>query len=353
MKYVAALLLALAMLVVPGLAFVPNIPVSDIDKISEDTVSESGYYSFTRVAVDANDLNAHLTDPAYTQQYVYSGMLFGADETDAFGPEEGDGYTAGVLGNVIKTKAYRYALDPLTGEETLVLEDGVNSDTTRQYVNQGGSMYLTMSPIGSDAETEVAYNEMGFTKTNLAWISSKLDQFEVELASQGAIGGNFLTGVPNELSPVCQNAWLIERECGVLTEDGLIDYQGPITVTAIGDADLKEAFAGSKSTAGLKLYPEDVDSVASAKMSGYAERFAGYTDADVAGNRPSEVFPADYSLSWSDNRIEMDLGDGIIENFWMAGTGVAFDAPECTDFPEEFSAEEQFGPINWPNTPEA
>lgn len=318
----------------------PNIPVSDIDKITDNMVSESGSYSFTRVAVDANDLNTHLTSPAYTPQYVYSGMLFGANEADVESVL-GDGYTAGVLGNVITTSAFKFVTDPVTGVTRIV--EGVNSDTTRQYVNQGGSMYLTMSPIGSDAENEVGYNEMGFTKTNLAWMSSKMDIFTVDLASQGAIGGNFLAGVPNELSPVCQNVWLIERECN---EEQL---QGPIVVAAFGDADLKEAYAGSKSMASLKLYPADVDSAASAKASGYMERFAGYTDADLAGNSPANADPVDLTATWSDNEIIMDLGAGAVENFWITGTGIKFDAPACSDFPDEFPS---FGDILWPNNAE-
>jgi hypothetical protein len=338
-KYIAALLLALALIAVPGLAFVPTIPVSTIENISENMQVDYGSYSYSHIAVDHGDSN---TEPSYTPQFVYSGMLFGADNKDntpLTDNPKGNSYSAGVLGNLIKTTALiKTGTNPTTGFPTYA--EGVNTDTTRQYVNQGGSMYMTMRPIGSDAENFVGYNEMGFTKTNFAWISSKIDQFQVEASSQGAIGGNYLQGVPNDLSPECQNAWLIERECN----DGI----EPITVTALGDADLKEAYAGSKSTASLKLYPAGLDTDASAKMSGYAERFAGYTDADVAGNSPANANPIDYTAKWSDNEILMNLGSGDIENFWMTGTGVAFDEPQCSDFPEEFPPSGSWGGILWP-----
>jgi hypothetical protein len=345
MKYIAALLLALALLALPALAFVPTasqLPVDDIEKITDNMQSDYGYYSYSHIAVDSSDPN---NESSYTPQFVYSGMLFGADNKDdtPLTDIQGNSYTAGVLANRINTSAWSWKANPDFNESLPVsvnnsreiFVEGVNSDITRQYVNQGGSMYIAMTPIGSDAERHVGYNEMGFTKTNFAWISSKIDQFQVEASSQGAIGGNYLQGVPNELSPVCQNAWLIERECDPSTIT-------PITITAIGDADLKEAYAGSKSTASLKIYPSDIDSPANAKMSGYAERFAAYTDADVAGNFPANDPTA---TSWSDNEILMTLGNGEIENFWIGGRGLAFDAPDCEDFPDEFPS---FGDVTWP-----
>jgi len=342
-KYIAALLLALALLAVPGLAFVPTIPITAIEGIKETSQADSGSYTFTRVAVDAGETNTQ----TYTPQYVYSGMLFGADEADkSIASPEDDAYTAGVLANLIKTRAaygtelianpeYDSVTNPNVPRTIEVPADGVGTDTTRQYIYQGGNIYLTTTPIGSDAENEVDWSvDMGFSKTNLAWMSSTMDQFTVDAESQGVVGGNFLQAVPVELSPVCQNAWLIEREC----------EPESITVAAWGDADLKEAYAGTKSTADLKLYPKDVDSAASAKMSGYAEEFAGYTDADVAGNSPANT--QDPTDTWSDNEITMLLGNREIENFWITGDGVTFDAPECEDFPE--MGDGTFGLITWP-----
>jgi hypothetical protein len=353
-KYIATVLLALALLAVPSLAFEPSIPVATIEAQKETMQADYGSYSFSRIAVDAGPTNTWRTSPAYTPQYVYSGMLFGADEKNTFDTDDADtlpndAYTAGVLANVIKTRAtygtqtipnplYNPITNPNVPQTITVPKDGVGTDTTRQYVNQGGKIWLTTAPIGSDAENQVDWSvDMGFEKTNLAWMSSKMDQFIVDAASQGAVGGNFLQAVPNELSPKCQNVWLTERECG--DQNGL---QGPISVAAWGDADLKEAFAGSRSTADLKMYPADVDSDASVKMSGYAERFAGYTNADVAGNFPAQGT----TPGWDTNAITMDLGSGTIENFWNAGEGVEFDAPTCSDFPKAFPS---FGYITWPD----
>jgi hypothetical protein len=321
-KYIAALLLALALLAVPGLAFVPVIPVSDLEKISTPMASDYGTYTYTRVAVDAGATNSE----EYTPQHVYSGILFGADEKDTFTDEFGnvfDGYTAGVVANDMKTAALRF-------DEEGRLVEGVATDTTRQYIQQAGKVWLTQNPVGSDNENAVPYSEMGFEKKQVAWMSSKMDVFEATPVSLAAVGGNFLEFVPNELSPACQNAWLIEREA--LADEA----STPIYVVALGDADLKEAFGGSMSTSSLKLYPaSNSNTPAKALMSGYTERFAGYDDASIAANSPW-TDPAT-TQTYSDNRIVMDVGSAPVENFWMTYEGVEFDAPTPEDFPyEEF-----------------
>jgi len=318
-KYIAALLLALALLAVPALAFEPTIPVADLEKINTPMISDYGTYSYTRVAVDAGAQNTN----AYTPQHVYSGIIFGADEKDTFVSELTgllyEGYTAGVVANDMYTSARIF-----DGEGQSV--DGVASDTTRQYINQAGKVWITGNPVGSDNENDVGYSEMGFEKKQVAWMSSKMDQFIATPASQAAVGGNFLDFVPTELSPFCQNAWLIEREAS--------EGETPITVTAFGDADLEQAFAGIASSSSLRLYPaSDAGTPAKALMSGYTERFAGYKDANIAANDPWSPEPT--TNSYSDNVIVMDVGTTPVENFWMTYEGVEFDAPLAVDFPAE------------------
>jgi len=337
-KYIAALLLALALLAVPGLAFVPVIPVSDLEKITTPMASDYGTYSYTRVAVDAGATNSE----EYTPQHVYSGILFGADEKDTFVDASGilrDANTGGVVANDMKTAALIFDQngDPV---------EGVATDTTRQYIQQAGKVWLTQNPVGSDNENGVPYSEMGFEKKQVAWMSSKMDIFEATPESQAAVGGNWLEFVPNELSPDCQNAWLIEREA--------MDYSTPIYVVALGDADLKEAFGGSMSTSSLKLYPaSNSNTPAKALMSGYTERFAGYDDASIAANSPWTT--DDLTDTYSDNEIIMDIGSASVENFWMTYEGVEFDAPTAADFPADLpgSLDYPSGWITWQDeTPE-
>jgi hypothetical protein len=352
-KYIAALLLALALFAVPGLAFVPTIPVSDLEKITTPMTSDYGTYTYTRVAVDAGNTN---TEP-FTPQHVYSGILFGADEANIFAPfGDEDSYTAGVVANDMSTTALVYVDNPDFDDQLpesadnprQILVEGVATDTTRQFIQQAGKAWLTQNPIGSDAENTVGYStDMGFEKSQVAWISSKMDAFVATPASQAAVGGNFLESVPNVLSPACQNAWLIEKED---TAD-----ETPITVIANGDADLKEAFAGIKSTSELKLYPAGASSAgtpypADALMSGYTERFAGYNDASIAANAAwtNGVNPAT-TETYTDNEIVMDVGTTPVENFWITYEGVEFDAPNADDFPDNDPSSDYFGWVTWPD----
>ena len=351
MKYVAALLLALALFTVPGLAFVPTVPTSDLEKITDSMSSDYGTYSYTRVNVDVGDDTNALP---FSPQHVYSGVLFGADEKDTFVALNHlwDGYTAGVVANDMTTDAlianpdYNAALPISDTNQPLI--QGVATGTTRQYIQQAGKAWIAQYPnVVSDNQKIVPYStEMGFEKSQFAWISGKMDQFVATPASQAAVGGNFLESVPIELSPDCQNAWLIEREAS--------EGETPITVTAFGDADLREAFAGIKSTSGLKLYPAGsteagLEIPADALMSGYTERFAGYDKASIAPNIAlSDSDPSNYNAeSWSDNVIVMDVGTTPVENFWMTWDGVEFDAPQASDFPNEDPDSDYYGWVTW------
>lgn len=322
MRSILVMLMAIALLAVPAMAFEPTIPVSSIEAVKEQLVKDQGAYSFARTAVDVNY--------EFSPQFVYSGMLFGVDESGGVDPADylygGHGYTAGVVANDIGTNAYVYNEDedPAIPDDEYI--EGVNSGITRQYIQQGGSAYVTLTP-GYDPENEAETTvDMGFTKTNLAWISGDLDLFEVTPQSYAAVGGNYLEAVPKDLSPTCQNAWLIERE-----------KQLPITVEAVGESRLLEAYAGTASEANLVMTAEGKGSAAAATMSGYAERFAGYTDAKVNSY-------SGYDLNdWKDNSIVMDFGsavdadgnDNTVEHFWITDLGVSFNDPDYEDFPGE------------------
>jgi hypothetical protein len=191
---------------------------------------------------------------------------------------------------------------------------------------------------------------MGLSKTNLAWISSKVDSFTVDAQSYGVVGGNFIDAVPVELSPFCKNVWLWEQE-----------REQPITIYTEGDADLIEAYAGTASNANLKLLPESVNNDdAKTLMSGYAERFAGYDNAEVAGNLPSLDGPA----IWNENKIVMDFGstiyddegevidtENVVENYWTTSLGVAWNEPFCEDFPNTEPDGDFEGLATWPGVP--
>lgn len=325
MKGTIALILALALLMVPALAYKPTIPTSAIDEISQQYVKDYGAYSFSRTAVD--------TGYQYTPQYAYSGMLFGADEgKEILG---GVGYTAGVVANKITTDAL--TVDDDTGR---LVDGAVDSQITRQYIQQGGSAYVTLAP-GYDPETEEqTVVDMGFSKTDLAWISGDLDKFVVTPQSYAAVGGNNLEAVPKELSPDCKNAWLIERET-----------QLPISIEAKGDSRLLDAYAGTASDANLVMTSEGAGgSNSEATMSGYAERFAGYTGAKV--NAATDFVDENGNPVFVDNSVVMDFGkgdgknpeDNTVENFWVTDLGVSFNAPDYEDFP---ATDDTTGP--WPN----
>jgi hypothetical protein len=348
MKAIIALLIAMALIIVPASAFTPTIPYSTIEAQTEEMINDYGIYSYQRTVVDDGK--------TLSPQNTYSGLLFGAAEGTNFNflPLMKEGYTAGVVGNVIETTGGIY-------DENGDIDAGtVRSDITRQWVQQGGTASVTLAPNGIKYDPENPNNplptvDMSFSKSNLAWVSGDLDEFSVSPESYAAVGGNYLNEVPMELSPHCQNAWLIERE-----------EQQPITVTAQGfNTRLLEAYAGTASNANLVMTPsmgsidlvEDgfgntmavgTGTLANAKMSGYAERFAGYDDAWVS------VYDDSYltTPTYGPNKIVMDFGsddaDNLVENFWISGDGLDFDAPQYSDFPNEVAGDGIYnGQITW------
>jgi hypothetical protein len=320
--------------------------------------ADYGSYTFQRFAVDAGE-----TDTApFSPQQAYSGMMFGSgagspgqimtldannnivmvpsDHASSF--DDQFAYTAGILANKISTNAtYNGA------------QMSVGVDTTRQYIQQSGNMYITLTPEGSDSEVPTAYNQMGLSKTNLAWISSKVDSFTVDAQSYGVVGGNHIDEIPAELSPYCKNIWLWEQE-----------REQPITIKTTGEADLIEAYAGTASNVNLKLLPESVNNDdAKALMSGYAERFAGYDNAEVGRNTVGDLETNPLNM-WNENSVVIDFGsvasDNLVENYWTTGEGVYWNEPLCEDFPngevfEDDAGNIDFGPHNgaatWPGIP--
>jgi hypothetical protein len=334
MRSILVMLIAIALLVVPALAFdISGYDFSSIEDEDQAMVSDSGTYTFNRVVVDEGG--------EFSEQDAYSGLIFGADEVDKFrDPRDNllvDAETAGIVANKVKTAA-----------------TDVNSEITRQYLQQKGTAYVLLKPGDADyhydpevtAPTTTTTVNIGFTKSNLAWVSGDLATFKATPASYAVAGGNGMDAVPEELSPNCKNAWLYEQE-----------DEAPITVTANGESRLLDAYAGSASNANLVMTQSFVGSEgtfvpaapATAKMSGYAERFAGYTDAfaDTAGESNNIVI--DFGTT--------DAGDAAtVEHFWNTGTGIVLDAPESDDFPNYVPVYENGAPtgqtqdlVTWPN----
>lgn len=327
MRHILAMLVAIALMAVPALAFdISGYDFSSIEDEDEAMTSSSGTYTFNRVVVDE--------DGDFSAQNAYSGMIFGVDEEDEFedtitDPENPflvDAMTAGIVANKVTTAA-----------------TDVKSDITRQYLQQKGTAYVMLKSDETVYDPEVpktptASVDIGFTKSNLAWVSGDLASFEATPVSYAVVGGNGIAAVPDELSPICNNVWLFEREDEV-----------PIIVTANGESRLLDAYAGSASNANLVMTPSvGVEGTsnyvpATAKMSGYAERFAGYTDAfaDSSGDA---------------NSIDIDFGeDAKVEHFWTTGSGIELDAPESDDFPNyipvyvggEYKGDQEM--VTWPN----
>jgi hypothetical protein len=324
MRSILVMLIAIALLAVPALAFdISGYDFSSIEDEDQAMVSDSGTYTFNRVVVDDNG--------EFTGQNAYSGLIFGVDEEDEFTNSNGDlieAETAGIVANKVKTEA-----------------DGISSTITRQYLQQKGSAYVTLRDITDPENPPKITVDMGFTKSNLAWASGNLKSFTATPVSYAVVGGNGLNAVPEDLSPLCKNAWLYEQENEV-----------PITVKATGSASLLEAYVGSQSKASLTMVPEGKTSDEAARMSGYAERFAGYTDAFVDDY-------LDYEKDPDDNKIIIDFGpvDGedaaTIEHYWTRENPIVLDEPTCDDFPNQIPVYDESEDkvvgyqelVTWPN----
>lgn len=334
MRTILAMLIAAIMLALPALAFdISGYDFSTIEKITDETVSESGTYTYNRVVVEE--------DNKFTPQDAYSGLIFGANEGVQY--EDLLANTGAVVANKVDTAAYSDidrngdgVIADADNDGDGVIEDderevnvpGVRSDITRQYIQQKGTASVTLTPgtvyDPENPEKPPVVVDIGFTKSNLAWISGDLDKFVATPVSYAVAGGNQLDAVPNALSPLCQNVWLYEQE-----------GESPITVEAVGDAWLLDAYVGSASNAKLVMTEDWGESGKSnyikptATMSGYAERFGGYDDAFV-----DEYATLDFSGT-PDNRIDIDFGDSdqIVSHYWTTGAGLLYDEPECSDFP--------------------
>ncbi len=321
MRTILAMLMAAIMLVLPALAFdISGYDFSTIEDIDDDTVSESGTYTFNRVAVDE--------DNKFSPQNVYSGLIFGGDEGVQYDDKPAN--TGAVVANKVDTAATAviYVDNDGDGVAETPVDVNTRSDITRQYIQQKGTAYVTLTPgtvyDPENPEKPPVVVDVGFTKSNLAWISGDLDKFVATPVSYAVVGGNQLDAVPNALSPDCQNVWLYEQE-----------QESPITIEATGDAWLLDAYAGSASNAKLVMTEDWGEAGKSnyikptATMSGYAERFGGYNDAFV--DESSELVQGELPA----NRIDIDFGDSdqVVSNYWTTGFGLEYDEPECSDFP--------------------
>lgn len=348
MRYIMAMLMAAVMLAVPAMAFdISSYDFSSIEDQDNSMVSSSGSYTYNRVAVDENNV--------FSDQNVYSGLIFGADEGVQY--KDHDANTGAIVANKIDTDANidrngdgvvkdvdangdgRIAdvdtdgngiIDP---DEIEVEEGvaGVRSDITRQFIQQKGTAYVTLMPndVQYDPEkkpvTPVVV-DIGFTKSNLAWVSGDMDKFVATPVSYAVAGGNYMDAVPDKLSPDCNNVWLYEQE-----------KEAPISIEAKGDAWLMDAYVGSASNAKLVMTDEwgtsgDASNYVkpTATMSGYAERFGGYNDAYVDES-------SEFVNGLPTNSVDIDFGDEqqVVSHYWNTGFGLDFDAPECEDFPAD------------------
>jgi hypothetical protein len=330
MRSILVMLIAAVLLAMPALAFeLTGYDFSTIEAEDEEMVKDSGTYTFERVVVDENG--------AFSPQDAYSGLIFGVAEGDQFDGKPAS--TAAIVANKIDTAA-----------------TGVTSDVTRQFMQQKGSAYVLLTPEDAiyDPETprapETTVN-IGFKKSNLAWVSGDLKEFTATPVSYAVAGGNWLDAVPDELSPNCNNVWLYEQEQEV-----------PISVKANGESRLLDAYVGSASNANLVMIPSVGTAgtsnyvPATAKMSGYAERFGGYTNAFV------DAYSSEFPGGVAENSIDIDFNgdldaDQIVSHYWGTGEGIALDEPECSDFPAlipvylggtDTGDEEEI--VTWPNS---
>jgi len=291
--------LAVAMLVfvalIPAMAI--SIPVTDIEKVgvgltNGQITQDSASYAYTRTVADAAG--------NFKPQSVYSAVEFGADQGVV--ADGSEGYTQGEVVNTMQTAAS----NPL----------GI----TIQFVAQGGSATVTTAPASpSDAEcgTITPVFSASMSTTNLAWISGDLISFTAKPESFGQVGGNYLDPVYNGQVTGCGNIWLTQTD-------------GPeaITVTANtikggADTTLETAYAGETTSASLVAYPDNLlkngngdsmDVPADVVMSGFADKFAGYTADAGQGLLPASGQGGSVTINFGS-----DTNNGVTQSWNAAG----------------------------------
>jgi hypothetical protein len=295
------------------MAFVPTIPAS-IEQMGiglvtgqDQVTSDSASYSYTRAVVDpAND---------FQTQNAYSGVIFGAAQEQGEvepGTQNGLDYTAGVVANAITTAS----TNPV----------GI----TRQYIQQTGKATVTTqpeTPFDNENVVDTPVFTASLSKSNLAWISGDLTDFTVTPTSLAAVGGNYLDPVLDGLVTPCGNIWLDENEVAqpikITTTSGLATGSDGKLGTATQATNLKDAYAGSASTASITAYPAEQGTgsffdPAYVTMSGYSERFAGFDGADVPNT----------------GKVTTDFGTGAtVTDSWNSNAGTPFEVPTNADFP--------------------
>jgi hypothetical protein len=295
--------LVVAMLVfitlVPAMAFVPTIPATvektgigltgDDAQITSDTAS----YLYTRTVVDAQG--------NFQPQAAYSAVEFGANQETT----EADGNAvSGEIANAIGTAA--------------TFPTGTTG-ITRQFIAQSGTASVSTAPASpADAENVVDTPVVtaSLSSSNLAWISGDLNSFTVSPSTFGTVGGNYLDPAEGTVSG-CGNIWLYEN-----------DPTETISVTANTDttkgpvSTLVDAYAGTATSTSLKAYPSELTGSlnipAEVTMSGYAEKFGGYDNADVGGYIPASALGGS---------ININFGAGTVTQGWDSHGGEGYTWP--------------------------
>ena len=326
---VVAMLVFIAL--VPAMAFVPTIPGSvettgiGLTGTDAQITSDNAIYSYQRTVADAAG--------NFQPQNAFSGVIFGAaqesGEVEAAIPgfSNGDDYTAGVLGQHITTTA----TNPV----------GI----TRQYIAQGGQASVTTAPaspadVSHPCVTPVV--TVSDSMSNLAWMEGDMTAFSATPTSFATVGGNYLDPAIG-ITP-CGNIWLEQTQVA-----------DPITVTANGGSTLDTAYAGTSSSEALAAYPDNGLTgsflrPAEVLMSGYADRFAGYTaDVPAGGSIGLDLGACQWVVDPS-KQAGGYYADATVTQSWTHDAGV-WDgnninnlAPTATNF-----ADNEATGIEWPD----
>jgi hypothetical protein len=275
---------------VPAMAFVPTIPASvettgiGLTGADAQITSDNAAYTYQRIVADAAG--------NFQPQNAFSGVIFGANQETT---ETDNDYTAGVLGQDITTTA----TNPV----------GI----TRQYIAQGGQASVNVmpaSPADVSHPTVTPVVTASDSMSNLAWMEGDMTQYSATPTSFATVGGNYMDPALDGGVSSCGNIWLQQTQVA-----------DPITVTANNGATMDTAYAGTSSTESLAAYPDNgltgsFNRPAEVLMSGYADRFAGYT-ADV---------PADGSITLDLGVCDPNKGgansDPSVTQSWSHNAGV-------------------------------